>query len=516
MKVTIKIIALVSCLAAALTIALLMAGNANTQAQNAKPMLSAPPTLPEAPQLYVTFVSDDMQPVRAVQSSTNWSGVNEDGESLSFSSQGMNLWDLNQRGLNDGIVYLYSAFGEIELYFTGSHPPDTITVQRWTSAHVMGDFGMYDDIYYGAETVAVTGNRFRIANYDGHDYIYQLYATWGSNNSIYYFRTIGRLMEDSPGTPAQPWAEDAPSPWAADLVAAAIADNFVPLGLQSNFTAAITRAEFSALAVTLYENVRGEITGRISFADTNDVNVEKMAYIGVVGGMGDNIFSPNTTLTREQAAVFLARLANALGSPLPLAEADFADSTDIMYWALESVGQVQAAGVMSGVEGNRFAPAGAYTREQSIITMLRLAGLEDAGPDISHLSYEVGSVTVVSGGVVYEPFEHFLHGAALTEHGMIMALGIPICLETVMELQPVINLADDFKVLIDGDYANAVSFSWYDSNLEPVYSGLMDFVLPVGSGVYMLMVGVNWSNDANPTGYQEFTFIRYIFVVAIP
>jgi hypothetical protein len=93
-------------------------------------------------------------------------------------------------------------------------------------------------------------------------------------------------------------------------VNAAIAANLVPQNLQSKYSQATTRAEFCALAVALYENVTGKtITDRKTFDDTSDINVEKAGAIGVVSGMGNNKFSPNNLLTREQAATILSAVA---------------------------------------------------------------------------------------------------------------------------------------------------------------------------------------------------------------
>jgi len=170
-------------------------------------------------------------------------------------------------------------------------------------------------------------------------------------------------------------ASNTPSPWAAEHVNAAFFVNLVPENLQSNYTQPITRAEFSALAVTLFEIVNGEITGRVSFADTNDVNVEKAAYIGIVSGVGNNNFDPGAALTREQAAVMLVRLSDAIGQPLPARAAtmaNFSDNNSIAPWAIESVGKVSATGIMGGVEGNLFAPQQLYTREQAIVTIMRI------------------------------------------------------------------------------------------------------------------------------------------------
>jgi len=85
-------------------------------------------------------------------------------------------------------------------------------------------------------------------------------------------------------------------------------------------------------------------------------------------------------LTREQAAVMLSRLADALGQPLPDDCATFADMDYVSDWAVAAVGRVQAADIMRGVGGNIFVPQGQYTREQSIVTVLRLFELL-GGPD---------------------------------------------------------------------------------------------------------------------------------------
>ena len=52
--------------------------------------------------------------------------------------------------------------------------------------------------------------------------------------------------------------------------------------------------------------------------------------------------------------------------------ATFADKSSISSYAVVNVGQVQAAGIMNGVGKDNFDPKGRYTREQSIVTMMRL------------------------------------------------------------------------------------------------------------------------------------------------
>ena len=167
--------------------------------------------------------------------------------------------------------------------------------------------------------------------------------------------------------------QEEPSAWAAELVNAAIAANVVPQALQSKYIQATTRAEFCALAVAFYEKVTGtQITERMQFNDTSDVNVQKMGAVGVVAGTGNGNFSPDQKLTREQAATMLSRLANIIDHPMPDLAPTFADNANISEWAVDAVGHVQAAGIMSGVGNNTFSPLADYTREQSIITIMRM------------------------------------------------------------------------------------------------------------------------------------------------
>ena len=186
------------------------------------------------------------------------------------------------------------------------------------------------------------------------------------------------LISQQPTTNLPTTPISTPSPWAQDQVTRAISLQLIPPNLQSAYTQATTRAEFAALAVALYQAATGRnITGRAHFNDTTDINVQKMGYLGVVTGVGGGNFAPNQPLTREQAAVMVARLAAVIGRPLPTSAPTFADNFSISPWAHEAVGQMQASGIMGGTGNNNFSPRGAYTREQSIITFLRLFDILD-------------------------------------------------------------------------------------------------------------------------------------------
>lgn len=165
-----------------------------------------------------------------------------------------------------------------------------------------------------------------------------------------------------------------PSNWAKEGVNEAIALGYVPEGLQKNYTAPITRGEFCALATLYYEAAAGrEIEARMQFTDTSDVNIQKMGGLGIVNGVGGGAFAPKDLLTRQEAATILNRLADALGMNLPAGNIRYADDSKISKWAKESVSKISEAGVMNGVGDNKFSPLTSYTREQAIVTILRLS-----------------------------------------------------------------------------------------------------------------------------------------------
>jgi len=207
---------------------------------------------------------------------------------------------------------------------------------------------------------------------------------------------------------SNPWSQDdAPSQWAQGYVREAYNQNLVPSNLMGRFYHSITRSEFTALAVSLYETVTGtEITGRVTFTDTNDVNVEKMAYLDVVRGVGGGRFNPDGLLTRQEAAAMLSRLIGVIETPMRNHPATFADGDSISGWATDYVGQMRLFGIMGGVGGNRFDPHGRYTIEQSITTMLRVFQMESVA-EINAFLCGFDLYGMVRNAYVWSPIQHW-------------------------------------------------------------------------------------------------------------
>lgn len=200
-------------------------------------------------------------------------------------------------------------------------------------------------------------------------------------------KVLAALVMVSLGAPALPaLAADAPSAWAANSVNSAVSWGLVPEEVQGRYQDNMTREDFAILLDEVCNDVSG---GKMTFihwdnynangyndeghpfTDTENFAVKRMYLAGIMAGIGDGKFGPDQILTREQAATMIDNLFTFCSKPLPAASPTFADNGSISDWAYDSVGKIQAAGIMSGMGNNQFVPQGYYTREQGIVTALK-------------------------------------------------------------------------------------------------------------------------------------------------
>ena len=164
--------------------------------------------------------------------------------------------------------------------------------------------------------------------------------------------------------------------WAYDNIGEAYRRGILPESLQDRYAEGCTRAEFCVLAAALIETLNGKpiASRRVFDDDGGDVSIRKIGGLGIVSGVGGGNFAPNRGISRQEAALILARVAGlGLEKPLKAESGEtYADQDAVADWALAAVKLARGEGIMSGKDGNRFDPAGPFTREESITTMLKL------------------------------------------------------------------------------------------------------------------------------------------------
>ena len=182
----------------------------------------------------------------------------------------------------------------------------------------------------------------------------------------------------------QPRDFDTASSWASADISAAVSAGIVPDALQNGYQKNITRKEFCQIIDAMLQQELSDYSGalyatgvsydaaRAALTDTWDGAVINCYRFGIVDGVGNNKFSPNNSLTREQAAKILMGAAKTIGLSGSASAVSWADASQISSWAVEGINYVVGAGIMNGTGENRFGPQGMFTREQAIVTVYRM------------------------------------------------------------------------------------------------------------------------------------------------
>lgn len=161
----------------------------------------------------------------------------------------------------------------------------------------------------------------------------------------------------------------------------------------------ITRAEFVAIMNRAYgyKDMKGtpftDVPVSAWYADDIDI-----AYtVGYFNGTSATTASPNATLTREQAAVLLAR--NLMLQPTVGESLGFSDSRELSSWSRGLIGAAAEIGVINGYSDGSFRPNGRITRGEVAAMVARSLGtlIKDSGDH--SLSSVYGNVTINQPGV---------------------------------------------------------------------------------------------------------------------
>ena len=276
---------------------------------------------------------------------------------------------------------------------------------------------------------------------------------------------------------------DGPSPWAAEEVGRAVEAGLVPEAVTGSWHAPITRGEFTRLAIRYLavehgfaddgafvnaysmaslpdgESTAGEDIGLLNpwgrngdwwhFSDVSDEDGER-AYVnsayqlGIVNGrteavfdqesltaVQEALFDPEGAITRQEAACMLARSYEILDPEDHRNELhscwDYTDYDTVDFWARDDVATVVGLGVMGSTSdaADVFDPLGTYSREQAVLTFLRL--YEDAPVSrtkgnlvpLEEISYQRTIWTALND---LGQTESIVEYRADTQYGVILAL----------------------------------------------------------------------------------------------
>ena len=177
------------------------------------------------------------------------------------------------------------------------------------------------------------------------------------------------------------------SPWAEESIKEAVELGFVPEKLQYNYTDDITRDDFCRLAFEVYSFRTGYTyaSDNNNFKDTGQNYIDALYALGVVKGVGNDMFAPERPVTRQEAAVMLSKLAELCDLEKSDDNVQYTDEANFAPWAKDSIYSVsqykdnKGVSIMTGTGDGKFSPLANYTREQAVVTMLRFVFTNSSG-----------------------------------------------------------------------------------------------------------------------------------------
>jgi hypothetical protein len=167
-----------------------------------------------------------------------------------------------------------------------------------------------------------------------------------------------------------------PSEWAKSDIDKAVERELVPKLNQINYKGKINRLEVCQLIDNLLDkqNVAKPESTKNPFSDTADKSVISLYNHGIIDGKNESEFDPYGYVTREELSKILSNTYYLIN---PKVQSDngtheYADRDKISHWALNYVDDMYSLNIMIGNTENEFKPQDNVTKEELIITLLRI------------------------------------------------------------------------------------------------------------------------------------------------
>jgi len=164
--------------------------------------------------------------------------------------------------------------------------------------------------------------------------------------------------------------------WGKDAIKALVDDKIISGDGNGKFRPndRVSREEFIKMAVSIMGNINDNAVCSFDDVKENDWYYKYVATAvnaGIIYGVSDNHFGSGQGLTRQDMAVICAR---AFGDKIKKIRDDveFSDEGNIEKYAKDAVHKLYTSGVISGMDGNSFAPNAFATRAQAAQILYKL------------------------------------------------------------------------------------------------------------------------------------------------
>ena len=185
------------------------------------------------------------------------------------------------------------------------------------------------------------------------------------------------FVETEEPAPAEPFPDVDENDWFYDEVVY-VYENGLMNGVENNQFAPNTATNRAMLATILYRLAgQPDVSGDLPFTDVEAGTWYTNAVLwaaqnGIVNGVTDTTFAPGNDLTREQLVTMLYRYAEAAGYDVSAAAdlSGYPDAGKVQTYAQKAMSWAVAEGIVEGMDGN-LNPAGSATRAQIATILMR-------------------------------------------------------------------------------------------------------------------------------------------------
>ena len=193
----------------------------------------------------------------------------------------------------------------------------------------------------------------------------------GGGGSASYLPAEPEQMSDPSKVPGDSFLDTADH-WAKDYIAQMKQRGAVNGFEDGTFRPdqSVTRAEFVKMLGELLrlESQTGAVFSDVTEGDWFYGAVYAAYEKGLIRGTAEHEFSPNSDISREDAAVIIQRAWQLPGGGTN----SFADSADISDYAAEAVNALTEAGILTGYTDNTIAPKASLTRGETAALLARV------------------------------------------------------------------------------------------------------------------------------------------------
>ena len=248
----------------------------------------------------------------------------------------------------------------------------SVTMHKWCCVLIDGRYYWLDPRMDQANYVH-TGSPSYVYFLEPDTQAWEKKHDWDHTYSDWLFANAAQIAAET--MHSAPWSRV--SDWAESFLVQAYASGLLPDSLYGDdMTAPISREEFAGVAVKLYHALGGAsqpMFGGSPFRDCSSPDVLEAYALGIVYGVETDLFAPEQTLTRQQAAALMGRVYELIrfgevrgGAGLYPQDNVFTDAAKIEPYAADYIGFFAAYGILSGMGDGSFRPTGTMTREQAL------------------------------------------------------------------------------------------------------------------------------------------------------